>query len=139
MKKVFTDANVLLDVWLKRTAGFADAQKILIESERKKITAYTSPSLILTAMYFLKKEGLPSSIIISLIDNLLRIVTLVSPSEQAFRNGLYAGFTDLEDAVQYHTALQISNLDYLITSNTKDFKKASGLLPVITPKDFFNL
>ncbi len=49
---------------------------------------------------------------------------------------LHAGFLDLEDAVQYHTALQIKGIDYFITSNIKDYKKASAQLPVITPKQF---
>jgi hypothetical protein len=61
---------------------------------------------------------------------------LSSPDERIFTSALHAGFSDLEDAVQYHTALHIKDINYFITSNIKDFKKATTQLPVLTPKQF---
>lgn len=139
MKKVFLDANVFLDFWLSRPAGFNDAESILIAAERKQLVVYTSPSLLLTVMYFLKKEGVARQAITGITDKMLLLVTFVSPTEKTFRQGLFAGFTDLEDGVQYHTALQVSNLDCFITNNKKDFKTATQMLPVLTPKEFLNL
>jgi hypothetical protein len=52
---------------------------------------------------------------------------------------VHAGFTDLEDAIQYHTALAVKEIDYFITSNTRDYKKALPQLPVISPKQFHSL
>jgi hypothetical protein len=46
------------------------------------------------------------------------------------------GFTDFENAIQYHTALAVRDMDYFITSNTRDYKKSLPHLPVITPKQF---
>ncbi len=87
-------------------------------------------------LYFLQKAGVPSPETIEIIENLLTIISLSSPDEKIFISGLQAGFADLEDAVQYHTALHIKGMDYFITSNVKDFKKASSQLPVLTPKQF---
>jgi predicted nucleic acid-binding protein len=139
MKKVFVDANVLLDFWLVRPTGFNDAKSVLTAAEQKKIYLYTSPSLLLAALYFLKKEGVAPVTIMATIDKFLSLASLISPTEKAFRQGLYAGFADLEDGVQYHTALQAANLDYFITNNKKDFKKATAMLPVLTPKEFLSL
>lgn len=74
--------------------------------------------------------------IIDLIDLTLTYCQLANTSNAAFRQALRAGFTDLEDAVQYYTALEVKGIDYFITSNTKDYKKATVQLPVITPKEF---
>lgn len=140
MKKLFVDTNVFLDAILERTPQFEYAEKLLTEAAAKKLLVYTSSSLLLTVMYFLKKEGaMPPDLLIETSSNLLNVVTLLSPTEKTFRQGLYAGFADLEDAVQYHTALQASNLDYFITNNKRDYKKATSLLPVITPTEFYNL
>lgn len=139
MRKVFVGANVFLDFWLARPAGFGDAQNILIAAERKQIVIYTSSSVLLTAMYFLKKANVPLAVMIDMADKLLSLVSLVSPAEKTFRQGLYAGFADLEDGVQYHTALQVKGLDAFITNNKKDFKKATAMLPALTPKEFLAL
>jgi hypothetical protein len=74
-----------------------------------------------------------------IIESLLRIVSLAPADEKTFQTALQAGFSDLEDAVQYYTALHVSDIDYFITPNTKDFKKQSSMLPVITPKQFMTL
>lgn len=139
MKTVFIDVNVLLDFWLLRPAGFADARNILVAAEEKSIRLCTSSSLLVTALYFLKKEGVAQNIIIKMMNAFLSLASLLSPTEKAFRHGLYAGFADLEDGVQYHTALQASNLDAFITNNKKNFKKATAQLPVLTPKEFLAL
>lgn len=139
MKKVFIDANVFLDFWLRRPAGSNDAQNILIAAERKKVILYTSSSILLTAMYFLKKANVPTNTLIDMVDKLLSLLSIISPNEKTFRQGLYGGFTDLEDGIRYHTALQASHLDYFITNNKKDFKAATSILPVLTPKEFLAL
>jgi hypothetical protein len=50
--------------------------------------------------------------------------------------GLHAGFNDLEDALLYYTALTIEGITHFVTSNVKDFKKASTRLPVVSPSQF---
>jgi hypothetical protein len=70
------------------------------------------------------------------MEKLLNVVSLSSPDEKFFTTALHAGFADLEDAVQYHTALHVKGMDYFITSNVKDFKKATSQLSVLTPKQF---
>lgn len=139
MKKLFLDANVFLEAFLKRIPTCVHDRQLLEDAEERRIGVYTSSALLLTVMYFLKKEGYPIEGVVQISNRVLNVTTLVSPTEKTFRQGLYSGFTDLEDGIQYHTALQASNLDYFITNNKKDFKAATALLPVLTPKEFLAL
>ncbi len=136
MQHVFLDTNVFLDAMLQRTNDYLDCEAILTKSFLKEIRITTSSSILITVMFFLEKEKLARDAVINVTDNLLKLISLRSPSEETFRKSLHAGFPDLEDAVQYFTALQISDIDYFVTSNTKDFKKASAQLPVITASQF---
>lgn len=76
---------------------------------------------------------LKSSQILELI---LSYTQLSYTSNQSFKSALQAGFNDLEDAIQYYTALDAGSIDYFITSDIKDYKKASFELPALTPKQF---
>nr|WP_152541971.1 hypothetical protein [Pedobacter sp. V48] len=49
------------------------------------------------------------------------------------RQSLKTDFKDYEDAIQYHSALSIPDLDFIVTRNTKDFKKSK--LAVLTPTE----
>ena len=50
-----------------------------------------------------------------------------------------SNFTDVEDAIQYFTALEHEKIDYFITRNTKDFRMAEPHLPVLSPSQFLKL
>ncbi len=67
---------------------------------------------------------------------ILSYTTLINPDNDVFKKALSSAFDDIEDAVQYFTALQAEDIDYFISSNIKDFKKATSSLPVFTPKQF---
>ncbi len=139
MNITFLDANVFLDAILKRGDNYADCQALLDESQNGLLKLKTTPSCLLHVIYFLEKAGIGNPVIIQIVDGLLKVVSLVATNETTFRQALQAGFADLEDAIQYHTALQVKGIDYFITANTKDFKKALPQLPVITPKQFMAL
>ncbi len=135
----FADTNVFLDCFLSRKPNDIVCVEILNLAFNKKIRVFTSSSCVLTVMYFLKKDGMSRENIITVVSQLLVFISLISPQEGTFTNGLFSDFSDLEDAVQYHTALQIKGADYFITSNVKDFKKASPRLPVVDPAQFLTL
>ena len=70
---------------------------------------------------------------------ILSYTTLINPDNQTCIRALESGFTDTEDAVQYYTALENTDIDYFITTNTKDFKKAISPLSILTPTAFMQL
>jgi predicted nucleic acid-binding protein len=133
---VFADTNLFLDAFLNRKPHDIDCIEILDLARSKKIKVYTSSVCLLTIMYFLQKSGITRDDLITIITQLLTFVSLISPTEQTFKTALSVNFTDLEDAVQYYTALEVKGVDYFITSNIKDYKKATIQLPAVTPKQF---
>ena len=137
--KLFLDTNVFLDVFLERTDDWNEAEKILQLASRNKIDVFTSANNLVNVIYSLKKQKLTQDEIIRMMELTLTYTQLADITRPAFAFALRAGFPDLEDAVQYFTALHIKGIDYFITSNTKDYKKASMQLPVITPKQFMGL
>lgn len=136
--KIFVDTNVFLDAYLERTVNWQDSEGILQLAAMEQITLYTSAINIVNIIYVLGKQKLNNTEIIDTIDLTLTYSELVNTSNAAFRQALRAGFTVLEDAVQYYTALEVKGMDYFITSNTKDYKKATIQLPVVTPKEFLS-
>lgn len=137
--KVFIDTNVFLDVLMHRGADWHYAESLLLLAEQRRITAHTSASNLLNLIYVLGSEKRPRAEIIGHATGMLRLSRLVNPDNTVFEMALNSAFSDLEDAVQYFTALSIPGMDCFITSNTKDFKKATPTLPVCTPRDFMRL
>ena len=137
--KVFVDANVYLDFLMQRGNEWASAEAIFEMAEKNIIEVFTSASNLLNIMYAMGTYKIAKQQIISHITIILSYSKLTGPENKVFRHALASGFNDLEDAVQYYTALDIKCIDYFITSNTKDYKKAFVQLPVFTPKQFMVL
>lgn len=137
--KIFIDTNVYLDVLMHRGADWQHAETLLLLAEQKRLSAYTSASNLLNLMYVLHTEKVSRSVIIRHSTSILHWSTLAHPDNTAFERALTSSFSDLEDAVQYFTALNIPGIDYFITSNTKDFKKALAALPVVSPRSYMQL
>jgi predicted nucleic acid-binding protein len=135
MNSVFIDANVFLDAVLQR-GEYEPSGLILDYAGKNAVTAYTTAANLQNVIYFLKKAGVNTKSIINIMDSFFEYLFIAQTTEKHFLAGLHAGFTDLEDAIQYYTALNAKNMDFFITSNTKDFKKALPQLPVITPRQF---
>jgi predicted nucleic acid-binding protein len=134
--KLFLDTNVFLDAFLERTQDWRDAEAVLQLAAQNKIDAFTSANNLINIIYSLQKQKLAQEQIIQLMELTISYTQLADINVSDFALALRAGFTDLEDAVQYYTALHIKGIDYFITSNLKDYKKASPQLAVITPKQF---
>ncbi|MBA2760481.1 MAG: PIN domain-containing protein, partial [Segetibacter sp.] len=128
--KIFVDANVYLDFFQQRGDDWKEAEAIFELAEKNSIEVITSSSIVLNLMYVMKRYDTPQLEIIKYANAILKCSTLKDPDNRTFMTALSSGFADLEDAVQYHTALHVKGMDYFITSNVKDFKKATSQLSV---------
>ena len=137
--KLFIDTNVYLDFLMHRGEEWQDAEYILELAEKNFIEVLTSSSCLLNLMYIMRSNKIPDKEIIVHVNNILTYSKLVNPDNSVFKTALSIGFSDPEDAVQYYTTMQIKGIDYFITSNTRDYKKAHPQLPVLTPKKFMTL
>ncbi len=136
--KLFIDTNVYLDFLMQRGKDGQHAQAIFKLAENGAIEVYTSSSSLINLMYIMNTCKLTQQEIVENTNAILSYTKLINPDNITFEIALASGFKDLEDAVQYHTALEVKGISYFITSNVKDYKNATNLRPVITPGTFMD-
>ena len=132
--KLFIDANVVLDLILKRYPFFDNIAEILTVAENKNYTLCLSSITFVNVNYIACKFTDKKNVLESL--KKLRIlfdVLIVSDAE--IDKALYSKFNDFEDAVQHYCALKYK-CDYIITRDLKDFKNSE--ITVMTPIEFLN-
>ncbi len=131
--KVFLDANILLDLTLKR--DHFDISKQIIElAINGKIQAFTSPSVINVCAHWLTKVYNDTKAK-ELLITLLADVKVIDIEHDIVLNALLSRINDIEDAIQYYAALH-HRMDYFITRDKQLQKQAISVLPIYSPDDF---
>ncbi len=129
MLKVFLDANVILDIFLKRER-YEYSLAILELCKRGLIQCYTSSCIIGIVNYILEKE-LNRKSTRDFLRELLSYVNIIPIKNDDILRAL--NFKDFEDGMNYHSSIF---LDYFITWNKKDYPKDERIL---TPEEFLRL
>jgi len=134
--KIFVDANVLLDFSLKRDNYSVSKQliKLIIDGE---LQAFITPSIVhITGYWLIKAYGADKAKQILL--QLLTDIQVIDCNHAVAINALNSKMTDIEDALQYYTALH-HKIDFFITEDKDLQKSAIPNLPVYSSQDFLNL
>jgi len=119
--RVFVDTDVVLDLLTKREPFFQSAILLFNLAEQKEIDAYISPVSISNLYYILRKISGNAAAVSAI--NTLRLILGIAPMDQRVVDiALASGFDDIEDALQYYTAVE-NNMEVVITRNVKDYKK----------------
>lgn len=134
--KIFLDANILLDLTLKRE-GFKEAKDIFELIISGEVQAFITPAIVHIVGYWLTKEfGITKAKEILLM--LLADVTAIDIPHEITLNALHSKMNDIEDALQYYTAIH-HKLDYFISRDKQLKKEDIPGLPVYTPKEFLKI
>lgn len=133
MKKVFVDTNVLLDILLERNPWANDAAVLLSMADRKEIELLCCSLSFSTAIYLMQRFKYSRKEIVSKLSIIKSICTVTTVNEAVIDRMLQSDFNDLEDAIQYYSALAFG-AEAIVTRNTKDF--AASKIPVVSPHDF---
>ena len=64
---------------------------------------------------------------------------IINPSKTSILEAYKSDFLDFEDAVQYYTAVEFGEINYIITRNVKHYKKTETKIPILTPTQFLKL
>lgn len=131
MKNIFVDTNILIDLLSDRRPFSKFAIEIFDLASKKKINLFTSSHSIATTHYLLKKyirEQELRKILYSLLD----YIDVISIDVAIIRKSLLSSHDDFEDAIQIFAAHSVKNMDFIVTRNVKDFKKAEI---VVLPPD----
>jgi len=68
---------------------------------------------------------MPGNATLRLLEELADMTEITDVTTAVIRQSLKTDFKDYEDAIQYHSALSILDLDFIVTRNTKDLKRAN--------------
>ena len=130
--KVFLDTNVMLDLLGERIPHYEPVAKIATLADKGEITIVVSALSFVTVSYFLTKYESPA-----IARQKLRKFRIISEicnlDESIIEKGLNSSIPDIEDSIQYFSALQ-SDCKVLITRNARDFKDSD--IPVMTSEEF---
>lgn len=131
--KVFLDANILLDLTLKRD-NYEQAKRIVALAIDGDIQVFITPSVLHIVGYWLSKEY-GNAKAKELLLTLLADITLIDLPHEIAVNALHSKIGDIEDALQYYTAMH-HKLDYFISRDKQLQKQGIPALAVYTPEEF---
>jgi predicted nucleic acid-binding protein len=133
MKKLFIDANIVIDLLSRREPFYDEAAALFSLADRKQIELSVSSLTIANTSYALLRQ-MDSIKAKSILRKIRLIVNTISLDDKIIDLALNDdNFSDFEDALQYFTALE-NGQDLIITRNLKDFKNSK--MPVMTAKQF---
>lgn len=130
--RVFLDTDVILDCVLDRPGFGEEATAILNLCEAGGVEGLTSTLILANCHYvFSKQETAAKSR--DVISRLRALLTVCPVGDRELSEALVSKFRDLEDGIQYFTALN-NAADVIVTRNIRDFKYSS--LPILLPREF---
>jgi predicted nucleic acid-binding protein len=132
VKHVFLDTNVLIDFLADRQPFSLDAAILFDFSLKRKATLYVS-AVSYNNMYYVMQQSRSHTATIKLLNELFDLTVIVPVTKEVISNSLNSDFKDFEDAIQYHGAKTVRQIDCIVTRNTKDYRKSS--IPVLTPRE----
>ena len=130
--KVFVDTNVLLDVLARREPFFADSARIWSLAERGIIEGQVSV-ISFNNIYYVVRRAANRKVADQALRLIRNVFTAVPLSAQILSQAIDAGFSDFEDAIQFHSAVHAGAF-CLVTRDTGHFPEAG--LTVLSPAEF---
>lgn len=127
----FLDTNVLFDLFIAEREHYKGSNALMKAAVRGKVRAVVSATSIMTVLYSLRKYGLPMEMVVSRLNVLLPHLAIAHIGQAELLAGINSGWSDLEDAIQFHAALNAGDVDAIV-SNDRDFKQ-QDMIPVMTP------
>ena len=125
MKKIFLDANILIDISDTKRPFYKESAELFTYfiQNRQEFKLYTSCDLI-TTIYYLLKKPLGKKLALEKLKVMNKIMTIIEFGNQEIDEAIYLmeqnkKFIDLEDTIQFVMARK-ERCDYIIT-NDKGF------------------
>jgi len=136
MTNLFIDTDIIIDLLADRKNFSLHAAKIFSLSVDKKVKLFTSSNSIATTYYILSQR-MKISNADKLIYSLLKHLEIVSVNKVILEKAFTSKFTDIEDAIQYFSAMEKGDIEYIITRNIAYYKLSS--IPVYSSNEILQL
>lgn len=135
MKYIFVDTNIIVDLLANRFPFGKYAIALFNHAEKQKVKLYTSSHCLATTHYLLKKH-VSEAELRALLYALLDFIEIIPIDFNIIKKSLLSKHKDFEDAIQIFAASTITNVDFIVTRNVKDFKD-SGIV-ALPPDELLN-
>jgi predicted nucleic acid-binding protein len=132
MKNLFLDTNIILDLLANRMPFYTEAAKLFSLADKKKVKLSISSLCLADAHYILSRQN-PETEVRNILRTFKVLVNVLPPDDKIADLALNSDFRDLEDAIQYYTAIE-NDQDLIITRNQQDFKESK--IPVMSAGEF---
>ena len=132
MKNLFLDTNVIIDVLTDRKPFSKSGALLFDYAEKGKIKLFIS-ALSYAFLYYVIRKNCSHKEMIRILVDLEAITETLNVSKQIISKSLHSEFKDLEDSIQYHTAISNKHIVAIVTRNGKDFKKSE--IAILTPEE----
>ena len=133
---LFLDSDVILDVVLQRDGFYQSSFPLFKMAEDQTVLLCTSTTVIMNVQYlsckFIGKNKATEG-----IKYLLNFFEILDCNKKILQKAYNTKTRDIEDAVQYFTAIHSEIVSGFISRNIKDYKQIEEeILPVLTPIQF---
>jgi len=132
MRQIFLDTNIVIDFLANRKPFSLYAAKLFNYALLGKVKIYIS-AVSYNNIYYILRQSHSSAAAIKLLNELSEMAEIADVTKDIIKESLESDFKDFEDAIQYNCALSLSKIDFIVTRDTKDFKKSS--LSILTPEE----
>lgn len=132
MKKLFVDADVLLDLLLDREP-FSEDIATLIEKSIEAEVKLCSSLLSIANMHYIIGKLENKKKADQKIQKILSIVSIENSGQSVIDKALKSKCKDFEDSIQNFCAVE-SKHEIIIARNTKDYKESA--LSIFTPREY---
>lgn len=135
MKKIFLDANIIIDLINSGNQFHPDILYLLNALMKQKVKLYVSPTSFAIAYNFLDKRMRDKKKLNKTAVNLFSNFYFTREDELIMQKVLKSAYDDLEDALQYFSALD-AGAGLIISYKQYDFIKSP--IPVYHPMQYIN-
>ena len=135
MNRLLVDTNVILDLLAKREPFDVESRQLFSMADTNIVELVVS-SLSLVNTHYILNDLMKIKESRTIIRKFKVLVSTFELSDKIIELALNDNnFKDLEDGIQYYTALE-SQCELIITRSLKDFKKSA--IPVFSPKEYLS-
>lgn len=131
MNRFFLDTNVFFDAFQADRSSHRYANALIKLVPRGKVELILSSISVMNALYSFRKAGHDMRSVLEKMNRLIPLLVIAPVDRSDLLGGINSGWSDLEDAIQFHAALTAGGIDAIV-SNDKDFKQQDRI-PVLTP------
>lgn len=134
--KLFVDSDVVIDFFTDREPHVNPASELFELNEQGSVKLFLS-AVSINNIYYIVRRFLGQKKTIEVLETLTEMTEIIGTTKTEIVQALKNDFSDYEDSVQYSSALNIKDLDAIITRNIKDYKNSS--IAVMTPLNFLKM